>query len=63
MGIIKIVSWNIGHLERLIDEPLNSTKQKRKKAIINEIKNLAPDVLCIIEGPNGEVAIDFISNQ
>lgn len=63
MGTIKIVSWNIGHLERLIKETLNNTEQKRKDAIINEIKNLEPDVLCILEGPKGETAIDFISNQ
>lgn len=63
MGSIKIVSWNVGNLDRLLDDPLSTTKQKRKKAIIQEKKDLEPDVLCILEGPKGESGIDFITNN
>jgi hypothetical protein len=63
MGTIKIVSWNICDLGRLTKESLNQTQQKRRESIIREIKDLTPDILCILEGPKGENDIDLISND
>jgi hypothetical protein len=63
MSALKIVSWNICHLEDLTKNPLNQTQQKRKTAIIREINDLTPDILCILEGPKGENKIDLISND
>lgn len=63
MGAIKIVSWNICHLERLTKDSLNKPQQKRKEAIISEIQALAPDILCVLEGPKSENKIDLISND
>jgi len=63
MSALKIVSWNICHLEDLTKASLNQTQQKRKDAIIREIRDLAPDILCILEGPKGENKIDLISND
>ena len=63
MGTIKIVSWNICDLGRLTKEPLNQTQQKRRECIIREIRDLSPDILCLLEGPKGENDIDLISND
>jgi hypothetical protein len=62
VGAIKIVSWNICDLGRLAKESLNQTQQKRKEAIIREIQDLSPDILCILEGPKSEDRIDLVSN-
>ena len=61
MGTIKLVSWNICDLGELTAKSLKAAQKKRKKAIISEIKQLAPDILCILEGPKGEEGIDKIS--
>jgi len=63
VSTLKIVSWNICHLNRLTEGSLNQTEQKRKAAIISEIRDLAPDILCIVEGPKGEDKIDLVSND
>lgn len=63
IGSIKIVSWNVGNLYRLLGDSLNTTKQKRKNGIIQEIKDLGPDVLCMLEGPSGESGIDFVAKN
>ncbi|MCD4752379.1 MAG: hypothetical protein K8R40_04850, partial [Anaerolineaceae bacterium] len=58
MQTIKITSWNIKHLERLLDDSLSSYETTRRAAVIDEIHTIDPDILCLIEGPRGEVKID-----
>lgn len=50
MSTIKIVTWNIAHLGKLLPVPPENRRAKLK-GIVEEIKELAPDILCIIEGP------------
>ena len=58
METIKITSWNVEHLMRLIEEPLSSYETERRAAVVAEIEAINPDILCLIEGPRGETNID-----
>lgn len=61
MGTMKIVSWNIEHLDRLTGGNLNASQARRRDAIVSEIEQLNPDILCVLEGPKGEAAIDAVA--
>jgi len=68
MGSLKVTSWNIKWLDRLFDDPASENsrrrKQKRLEAIALQIQEMAPDILCVIEGPKGEDRIDaFCTNH
>ncbi len=63
MGTIKITSWNVAHLDRLAKDDLGEGERKRRDAVVREIRELSPDVLCLIEGPRGEEGIDRVSND
>jgi len=58
MDTLKITSWNIEHLGRLLSEDQDANKARRKEAISDEIFRIAPDILCVLEGPKGEDNID-----
>jgi hypothetical protein len=63
MGELKITSWNIKYLDKLMVPDLGPNQTKRLKAIAQEIQEISPDILCIIEGPAGPASIDkFASN-
>jgi len=63
MGMIKVVSWNVAHMERLVEGSLSKTKQETKAATIREIRDLSADILCILEGPKGDAGIDVVANE
>lgn len=68
MSQIKVTTWNIEHLVRLMQPALTVNQSNRRNAIIQEIEDINPDVLCLVEGPRGEEAIDtfaaeFLNNQ
>ncbi len=63
MGNLKITSWNIENLDRLMGDNLDQNKEKRLEAIDQEIEEMSPDILCIIEGPKGEAVIDKFVNE
>lgn len=63
MGTIKITSWNVAHLDRLTKDDLDEDDLKRRDAVVREVQELSPDVLCLLEGPEGEEGIDRISND
>ncbi|NSW53807.1 MAG: endonuclease/exonuclease/phosphatase family protein [Anaerolineae bacterium] len=63
MQTIKLTSWNIAHLERLVEENPSSIEITRRDAVVAEIRSLNPDVLCLVEGPRGEAAIDAFCEQ
>ena len=63
MSTIKITSWNVEHLDRLVEPPLTSTESTRRNAIVEELEAIDPDILCLIEGPRGEDAIDDFTND
>lgn len=63
MSKLKIVSWNIEHLERLLKPELNSTELRRKDAIQAELHQLNPDIFCLLEGPPDEGNIQRICDE
>ena len=63
MDKLKITSWNVQHLDRLVGENLDLVKQKRRDAIAQQIQEMSPDILCILEGPKGEEAIDKVIDE
>jgi hypothetical protein len=63
VGSIKITSWNIAHLDRLTKGNLSETERRRREAIIREIRELDPDVLCLLEGPAKEAGIDRVTED
>ncbi len=63
MGTIKISSWNVEHLDRLTKDNLSVKENKRRDAIIREINELSPDILCLLEGPKGEDFIDQVTDD
>ena len=50
MTTIKVTTWNIKHLRKAID---GATQKEinRRQAIVREINDMDPDVLCLIEAP------------
>jgi len=62
VGTVKITSWNVAHLDRLIKDELSEFERRRRDAGVREVRELSPDVLCILEGPKGEEGIDQVSN-
>ncbi|MEM9400743.1 MAG: endonuclease/exonuclease/phosphatase family protein, partial [Verrucomicrobiota bacterium] len=60
---MKVTSWNVEHLDRLLGNNLTPVEEDRRDAVIEEIQRLNADILCILEGPKGEVAIDRVSTE
>lgn len=63
MGTVKITSWNVAHLERLTRAHPTAKERRRRDAVVREIRELAPDILCLLEGPAGEAGIDLVAND
>jgi len=64
MSRLKVTSWNVEHLDRLLNLPPNlsdatrARREKRLEAIAEEIQAIDADILCLLEGPKGVEAID-----
>lgn len=63
MGSMKIMSWNVEHLERILKEVPSATEKVRRDAVVAEIETIDPDILCLVEGPKGEEAIDRFASE
>jgi len=63
MGTLKITSWTVANLDRLTKNTLSDSARRPRDAIVREIHHLSPDILCLLEGPKGEKAIDRVSND
>ncbi len=50
MTTLKLTTWNIAHLARLVPQP-PAASAPRLRAIVAEITAIDPDILCIVEGP------------
>ena len=60
MGSLKTVSWNIEHMGKL----LGAGSSDRRRAVAHLIKEVRPDVLCIVEGtPNILHLREFVSRD
>lgn len=52
MPTLKLTTWNVAHLHRLIPQAGGSSSP-RLRAIAEEIGEIDPDILCLIEAPGG----------
>lgn len=50
MATLKLTTWNIEHLGRLLPTPSDNRKPKLQ-GIVDEITAIDPDILCLQEGP------------
>jgi hypothetical protein len=50
MTDLKITTWNIEHFARILADD-SSEMQRRRSAIADEIRQIDPDILCVVEGP------------
>jgi hypothetical protein len=62
MARLKILNWNVKHMERLLAPNLSNNNQRRKAAVIREIREIDPDVWCLIEGPSGEAKANAVAD-
>lgn len=62
MPRLKIMSWNVAHMERLVQPNLDSLKTRRRDAVVRQVRDIDPDVWCLLEGPKGEAGIDLVAN-
>lgn len=54
---LKITSWNIEHSARLIGVNLSDINTNRRERVAATIRDIDPDILCMIEGPRGEADV------
>jgi hypothetical protein len=60
---LKVACWNIEHANSLIAEPPSAVIADRRRRVRETIEEINPDILCIEEGPKGEVAIDAFATR
>ncbi len=53
---LKITSWNIEHSNRLIGNNLSETNEERRRRASDTVRDIDPDILCLLEAPQGEEA-------
>jgi hypothetical protein len=55
---LKVTTWNLKNSDRLIVDNPSDNVEDRLARVKQTIETIDPDILCIQEGPKGEVAID-----
>jgi len=63
MRKLKVTCWNIKHMKRLIQPNLSDNNLKRRDGVRDQLLQMNPDILCIIEGPNSEIDIDTFTRN
>lgn len=62
MADIKITTWNIEHFRKVLTDN-SPVMLRRKDAIAQEIRQIDPDILCIIEGPGDLTLLQSFVND
>lgn len=55
--MLKLCSWNVEHSDRLADDNPNSREKERIRRVRQTFAEIDPDIVCLLEGPKGEKAI------
>lgn len=63
MKTLKLTSWNVAHLNDLLVSTPTADQSKRLASIVREVQMINPDVLCLIEGPQGEAKVDAFTES
>jgi endonuclease/exonuclease/phosphatase family metal-dependent hydrolase len=59
----KITSWNIEHADRLLGPNPTALVAERRRRIRATLEEINPDIICMIEGPRGEIGVDAFATQ
>ncbi|MGH1432554.1 MAG: hypothetical protein ACRBB4_15735 [Neptuniibacter sp.] len=60
---LKVTSWNVEHSASLIGQGLDDIRKNRRDRVAKTIRDINPDVLCMLEGPKGEEDIVLFSDD
>jgi hypothetical protein len=60
---LKVATWNLENSSKLVSNNPSPDVLNRRQRIRNTIESINPDILCIQEGPKGEIAIDVFCAQ
>lgn len=60
---LKVTSWNIKHAHRLITDDPSEDILERQERVRDTIIEIEPDILCVEEGPIGEVSVENFCTQ
>lgn len=60
---LKVAAWNLEHTQRLISPNPSDSVLDRRQRVQQTIEHINPDILCLVEGPKGEKAIDEFCTQ
>jgi hypothetical protein len=63
MSGLKLTTWNVEWLDKLLVDAPTPTQQRRLGNLMREVRGLDADVLCLIEGPKGEAKIRAFCDQ
>jgi len=54
---LKVTSWNVENSASLIGDDLDEIKKDRRRRVARTIRDIDPDILCMLEAPKGEADI------
>jgi hypothetical protein len=60
---LKVTTWNLEHSDRLVSATPSAAIVERRQRIRDTVEEIAPDILCIQEGPKGAAAVQVLSGQ
>jgi endonuclease/exonuclease/phosphatase family metal-dependent hydrolase len=64
MNRLKLTAWNVEHFRRVFEGAATTAKARRRAAIVREIRDLAPHVLCVLEGPRAVAGLkEFVAHD
>ena len=63
MDTIKLTSWNMEWVDRLMGPSPSATTLGRLDNLVKEVQLLDPDILCMLEGPKGEAKIQAFCDR
>lgn len=60
---LKLTTWNVEHAGRLVGPNPSPAVTERRRRVRETLEAIDPDVVCLVEGPKGEVAISAFCQQ
>ncbi len=58
---LKVTTWTLEHSNKLVTGGVENDVEDRRRRVRATIEEITPVILCIEEGPKGELAIDEFS--
>jgi hypothetical protein len=61
MARLKILNWNVKNMDRLLGEDLTRNQARRRDAVVREVREIDPDIWCLVEGPGSPEDADAVA--